>query len=89
MGLMDAVPVEWRKRVKQSAHYTRPKLRAKVHLKIDNGDVDLSSVTSKSLYNAFKVAKQTPPSAQKRFRDQFPGVHLIGTKYIRSHLKCR
>ena len=32
-GLTDAVPVEWRKRVKQSAHYTRPDLRNKVHLK--------------------------------------------------------
>ena len=45
MGLMDAVPVEWRKRVKQSAHYTRPELKNKVHLKIDNADVDLSLVT--------------------------------------------
>ena len=69
MGLTDAVPVEWRKRVKQTAHYTLPEFRNKVHLKIDNADVDLSSVTSKSLYNAFKMAKQTPPSAQKRFPD--------------------
>ena len=70
------VPVEWRKRVKQSAHCTRPELRNKVHLKIDNADVDLSSVTSKSLYNAFKMAKQTPSSAQKRFQDQFPDVQF-------------
>ena len=76
MSLTDAVPVEWRKRVKQSAHYTRPELRNKVHLKIDNADVDLSSVTSKSLYNAFTMAKQTPPSAQKRFQDQFPDVQF-------------
>ena len=76
MGLTDEVPVEWRKRVKQSAHYTRPELRNKVHLKIDNADVDMSSVTSKSLYNAFKMAKQTPPSAQKRFQDQFPDVQF-------------
>ena len=68
MDLMDAVPVEWRKRVKQSAHYTRPESKNKVHLKIDDADVDLSSVMSKSLYNAFKMAKQTPPSAQKRFQ---------------------
>ena len=39
-------------------------------------DVDLSSVTSKSLYNAFKMAKQTPPSAQKRFQGQFPDVQF-------------
>ena len=61
---LDEVPVEWRTRVKQSAHYTRPELRNTVYLKIDNTDVDLSSVTSKSLYKAFKMAQQTPPSAQ-------------------------
>ena len=76
MSLIDAVLVEWRKRVKQSAHYKLPELRNTVHLKIDNADVDLSSVTSKSLYNAFKMAKQTPPSAQKRFQGQFPDVQF-------------
>ena len=76
MSLIDAVPVEWRKRVKQSAHYKLSELRSTVHLKIDNADVDLSSVTSKSLYNAFKMAKQTPPSAQKRFQRQFPDVQF-------------
>ena len=62
--------------MKQSTHYTRPELRNKVHLKIDDADVDLSSVKPKSLYNAFKMAKQTPPSAQKRFQDQFPDVQF-------------
>ena len=33
-----------------------PLLRNTVHLEIDNTDVDLYSVTSKSLYNAFKMA---------------------------------
>ena len=66
MSLIDPVLVEWRKRVKQSAHYKLP----------DNADVDLSSVTSKSLYNAFKMAKQPPPSAQKRFQGQFPDVQF-------------
>ena len=76
MNLIDAVLVEWRKRVKQSARYKLPELRNTVHLKIDNADVDLSSFTSKSLYNAFKMAKQTPPSAQKRFQGQFPDVQF-------------
>ena len=76
MGLIDTVPVERRKLVKQSAHYRHPELTNTVHLKIDNTDVDLSLVTSKSLYKAFKMAKQTPPSAQKRFQDQFPDVQF-------------
>ena len=61
---------------KKSAHYRRPELRNTLHLKIDNADVDLSSVISKSLYNAFKMAKQTPPPAQKRFQDEFPDVQF-------------
>ena len=69
-----ALNIPNRKRVKQSAHYTRPFLRNTILLKIDNTDVDLYSVTSKSLYNALKMAKQTPPTAQKRFQDQFPDV---------------
>ena len=64
MGLMDAVPAKWRKRVKQSVHYTRSELRNRVHLKIDNSDVDLSSVTSRSLYDVFIMAKETPPTAK-------------------------
>ena len=67
---------KWRKRVKQSAHYTCPELRNKVKIKIDDASFDLSLVTPKSLYNAFKIAKQTPPSAQKRFQDQFPDVQF-------------
>ena len=58
-----ALNIPNRKRGKQSAHYTRPESRNRIHLKIDNTDVDLYSVTSKSLYNAFKMAKQTPPTA--------------------------
>ena len=69
MGVIrDAVPVEGRKGAKQSTYHPRPELTNKVHLKVDNTTVDLSSVTSKSLYNAFKMAKQILPSAQKRFQ---------------------
>ena len=51
-------------------------MRNKVKIKIDDASFDLSLVTPKSLYNAFKIAKQTPPSAQKRFQDQFPDVQF-------------
>ena len=51
-------------------------MRNKVKIKIDNASFDLSLVMPKSLYNAFKIAKQTPPSAQKRFQDQFPDVQF-------------
>ena len=51
-------------------------MRNKVKIKIVDASFDLSLVTPKSLYNAFKIAKQTPPSAQKRFQDQFPDVQF-------------
>ena len=65
-----------KKHVKQTAHFARPKLKNTVHLKIDNIVVDLSSITSKSLYKAFKMAKQTPPPAQTRFQGQFPDTQF-------------
>ena len=73
---VNAVPGGLRKRVNQTTHYARPKLKNTVHLKIDNIVVDLSSITSKSLYKAFKMAKQTPPSAQTRFQGQFPDIQF-------------
>ena len=68
------------KQVKQSAHYTCPELRKTIHLKSDNTNVDLSSVTSKSLYKGLKMVKQTPPSTKKRFQDQFPDVQFDWNK---------
>ena len=53
--------------------YTCSELRNTIHLK---SDIDLSSVTSKSLYKALKMVKQIPPCAQKRFQDQIPDVQF-------------
>ena len=63
MSLIDAITIQWRKLVKERDKYMSPELNSMVHLRIDNEDVDLSSVTSKSLYINFKSAKQTPPPA--------------------------
>ena len=68
--------------------YTCPELRNTIHLKIDDTDVDLSSVTSKSLYKALKMVKQTPPFAQKRFQDQFPDVQFDQKKKTRE-FQCK
>ena len=83
MDLIDAVPVEWRKHIKQSAHCGHPELTNTVHLKIDNTDVNLSFVTLQGIQNG----EQTPPSAQKSFRINFLMSNLIGTKFICSHFK--
>ena len=56
--------------------YTCSELRNTIHLKSDDTDIDLSSVTSKSLYKALKMVKQIPPCAQKRFQDQIPDVQF-------------
>ena len=77
MGLVDAVAVEWRKRVKQSAHYTLPELTNTVHLKIDNIYVDLSSCHIEiSLQLGIQNGETNSSICSKRFQDQFPDVQF-------------
>ena len=49
-----------------------------VHTKLDETEIDLSKVTSKLLYNQFKTKKQTPPSAQKKMKNKYPNLWMIG-----------
>ena len=80
MGLMDTlhVAVEWRKRFKQSAHLTLVlNWGTRSTLKL----ITLMSICLWSRQNLFtmhsnKMVEQTPPSAQKRFQDQFPDVQF-------------
>ena len=42
------------------------------YLKMEDSEVALSKVSSKSLYVAFKSRKQVPPTVQKTFQEKFP-----------------
>ena len=76
MSLIDVIPNQWRKLVEERGQYKSPELNGMAHLRIEDEDVDLSSVTLKYLYIVFKNAKQTPPSARKRLQDVFPDLQV-------------
>ena len=58
--------------IKQSTQHPCSHLSDQINLHIDNSETDLSKVSSRLLYNAFKKRKQVPPSAQKKMNEKFP-----------------
>lgn len=83
IGIVDAIPSEWRLIIKQSAQHPCSHLSDKINLNIDNSETDLSKVSSRLLHNAFKKRKQVPPSAQKEMNEKFPKLQ-VGWKEIYS-----
>ena len=58
----------------QTKHATRSSLQYMsdtIYLNLDNSEINLSKVSSKLLYKAFKSTKQVPPTAQKKFKEKF------------------
>ena len=47
-----------------------------INLNIDNSETDLSKVSPRLLYNAFKKRKQAPPSAQKEMNEKFSELQV-------------
>ena len=66
IGIVDAIPGEWRLIIKQSTQNPCSHLSDKINLNIDTPETDLSKVSSRLLYNAFKKRKQVPPLRKKR-----------------------
>ena len=69
---MDAIPRDWGRIIRQSAQHLPSHTDDIIYLKLENSEVMLAKVTSKSLYNAFESKKQIPPTAQKKFKEKFP-----------------
>ena len=76
MGIVDALPCEWKRIIRQSAQHPPPPLPSHIrdafYLKMEDSGVALSKVSSKLLYVAFKSRKQVPLTAQKKFQEKFP-----------------
>ena len=72
MSVVDAIPRDWRRIIRQSAQHPLSHTDDIIYLKLENSDVMLAKITSKSLYNAFKSKKHIPPTAQKKFDEKFP-----------------
>ena len=64
IGIVDAIPNEWRLIIKQRIKHPCSHLSDKINRNIKNSETDLSKVSLRLLYNAFKGRKQVPPSAQ-------------------------
>ena len=72
MSVVDAIPRDWRLIIRQSAQHPLSHTDDIIYLKLENSDVMLAKITSKSLYNAFKSKKHIPPTTQKKFNEKFP-----------------
>ena len=72
MSIVDALPCEWKRIIRQSAQYPPSHIGDAFYLKMEDSEVALSKVSSKLLYVAFKSRKQVPPTAQKKFQEKFP-----------------
>ena len=72
MSVVDDIPRDWRRIIRQSAQHLPSHTDDIIYLKLENSDVMLAKITSKSLYNAFKSKKHIPPTAQKKFDEKFP-----------------
>ena len=81
MNVVDAIPRDLRRIIRQSALYLPSHTDDIIYLKLGNSEVIIAKVTSKSLRNAFKSKKQFPPTAQKNSRKNFHSFRLTGRKY--------
>ena len=81
MGIVDAIPREWRQIIRQSAQHLPPlHIGDTIYLKLEDSQVALLKVSSKLLYTAFKGRKQAPPTAQKKFLEKFPQLQIDWSK---------
>ena len=70
MSIVDAIPLEWRQMIRQNTQHVPLYTSDTIYLNLDNSEITLSKVSSKLLYEAFKSRKQSPPTAQKMFKEK-------------------
>ena len=76
MGVVSAIPNEWRSTIKgKSVHVDpRPFIEDSFQVPIRCEMFDLSSVSSKTLYREFRSRKEIPPTAQAKFKEEYPSL---------------
>ena len=74
MGVVSAIPNEWRSTIKgKSVHVDpHPFIEDSFKVPIRCEMFDLSSVSSKTLYREFRSRKEIPPTAQAKFKEEYP-----------------
>ena len=78
MGVVSAIPNEWRSTIKgKSVHVDpHPFIENSFRVPIRGKMFDLSSVSSKILYREFRSRKEIPPTAQAKFKEEYPSLSI-------------
>lgn len=76
MGVINAIPNEWRQIIKQSQHHILSPSIDIFQINIGGINVNLLKVKSKTIYNEFKRKKQTAPSAQIKLNNKYPELSV-------------
>ena len=78
MGVVSALPNEWRSTIKgKSVHVERnPFIDDSFQVPIRGEMVDLSSISSKTLYREFRSREEIPPTAQAKLKDDYPNLSI-------------
>ena len=76
MGVVGAIPNEWRSTIKgKSVHVDRHTfIEDSFQVQIRCEMFDLPSVSSKTLYREFRSRKDIPPTAQAKFKEDYPSL---------------
>ena len=76
MGVVSALPNEWHSTIKGKSVHTEPDPFSddSFQVPIRGEMVDLSSISSKTLYREFCSRKEIPPAAQAKLKDNYPNL---------------
>ena len=74
MGVVSAIPNEWRSTIKGKSVYCEPHPYTENYFQVPIGGqmIDLASISSKMVYKEFRSRKEIPPTAQAKFKDEYP-----------------
>ena len=76
MEVVSAIPNEWRSTIKGRSLYVDPHpfIENSFRVRIRGEMFDLSSVSSKTLYRELLSRKVIPPTAQAKFKEEYPSL---------------
>ena len=78
MGVVSAIPNEWRSTIKGKSVYCEPHPYTENSFQVPIGGqmIDLASISSKMVYKEFRSRKEIPPTAQAKFKDEYPELSI-------------
>ena len=75
MGIVNALPDEWRSIMKGNVFTPPTPLKDSFHFLSVKGEImDILNIRSKDVYRAFCASKSTPPTAQAKWEGEYPSL---------------